>query len=24
LSFNLYRLKHRCLFSRVSTEPDNL
>ena len=23
LSFNLYRLKHRCLFLRMSTEPDN-
>jgi hypothetical protein len=22
LSFNLYRLRHRCLFSRMSTEPD--
>ncbi len=22
LSFNLYRLKYRCLFSRMSTEPD--
>jgi len=24
LSFNLYRLKHRRLFSRMSTEPDGL
>ncbi len=24
LSFNLYRLKHRCLFLRMSTEPDAL
>ena len=24
LSFNLYRLKHRCLFLRMSTEPDSL
>jgi len=23
LSFNLYRLKHRCLFLRMSTEPDD-
>jgi hypothetical protein len=23
LSFNLYRLKHRCLSLRMSTEPDN-
>ncbi len=23
LSFNLYRLKHRCLFLRMSTEPDS-
>ncbi|MGB2676626.1 MAG: transposase [Candidatus Acidiferrum sp.] len=23
LSFNLYRLKHRCLFLRMSTEPHN-
>jgi hypothetical protein len=23
LSFNLYRLRHRYLFSRMSTEPDN-
>ncbi len=23
LSFNLYRLRHRDLFSRMSTEPDN-
>ncbi len=23
LSFNLYRLKHRYLFLRMSTEPDN-
>jgi len=24
LSFDLYRLKHRCLFLRMSTEPDTL